>query len=289
MPNTSLNMLALPSYTLEPAPPLVGFVSDTTLSLVVPLLVYWVTSLFFHWLETSGWLSEYRIHTSEEEKARNTVSRWQCLRRVLLIQVIQLSVGAVLARGSEGDVTGKEDYDVVVWARRLLMLRGYVPYLLSVIGLDVWSFGNKYASYGLGFHGINFSEPMVGEKFGSWEMAVARVLFWYIVPALQYIICVFVIDTWQYFVHRFEHTNKWVYSKSIITCRTIKASTNILREHPLGPPSPLRFLCLWRHVHPSPRGLLSRYIRKHAWPYGRWPLEPTVDLLWRLRIAQSSS
>jgi len=36
-------------------------------------------------------------------------------------------------------------------------------------------------------------------------------IYWWIIPALQLGFALFIIDTWQYFLHRLMHTNKFLY------------------------------------------------------------------------------
>ena len=38
----------------------------------------------------------------------------------------------------------------------------------------------------------------------------------FVIPVIQLLVALFVADTWQYFAHRFFHTNKFFYSKLII-------------------------------------------------------------------------
>jgi sterol desaturase/sphingolipid hydroxylase (fatty acid hydroxylase superfamily) len=42
----------------------------------------------------------------------------------------------------------------------------------------------------------------------------------YIIPSIQLMVALFVSDTWQYFVHRWCHTNKFMYSEWNCPSRT---------------------------------------------------------------------
>jgi sphinganine C4-monooxygenase len=46
---------------------------------------------------------------------------------------------------------------------------------------------------------------------------VARVVYWYGVPALQFLFGILAVDTWEYFLHRAMHLNKWLYGKLVAT------------------------------------------------------------------------
>lgn len=72
---------------LRPKPPLISGISDYSLSLVVPVVTHWLTAAIYEIIHRCGLFQEYKIHTSEEEMAKNTVSRLECLHGVLLVQV----------------------------------------------------------------------------------------------------------------------------------------------------------------------------------------------------------
>ena len=72
---------------LRSKPPLISGISDYSLSLIVPVVTHWLTAAVYEIFERLELFQEYRIHTSEEEMAKNTISRLECLRGVLLVQV----------------------------------------------------------------------------------------------------------------------------------------------------------------------------------------------------------
>ena len=72
---------------LYPKPPLISGISDNTLSVIVPVIVHWLTAAFYEISQYYGYFQRYRIHSSEEERVKNTVGKWECLRGVLLVQV----------------------------------------------------------------------------------------------------------------------------------------------------------------------------------------------------------
>lgn len=226
----------LPSYTLRPVPPLMPPISDLHLSLMVPILVHWILSGIFSWLEATGYLQQYRLHTSAEELTQNRCSRWQCVRGVVINQIIQTLLGISLGMLGDGDVTGKEDYDIAVWATRvqaahrmLPAVHRFLPSLLAALGIDAKGLATKLAGAGMNIAALlvgggnldkSGSIVVIGRQSGStelsieWEMMVAKIIYWYLVPAFQFAVALLVADTWQYFGHRWEHTNKFIYRKS---------------------------------------------------------------------------
>lgn len=74
-------------YVLRPKPPLIAGISDYSLSLMVPVITHWLTAAVYEFFERFELFQEYRIHTSEEERVKNSISRLECLRGVILVQV----------------------------------------------------------------------------------------------------------------------------------------------------------------------------------------------------------
>jgi sphinganine C4-monooxygenase len=216
----------LPSYTLTPVKPLVPFISDFYLSLFLPIAAYWIFSLFFHYVDVMDLWPQYRLHTPAEILSRNHVSRYEVARDVIIQQVIQTVVGALLGFTEPEDVTGKECYDIARWATRLRLAQRALPPLLGFLGLNAAAIsknvsgshpmiaavlaGGKYPSLEVGLDVLTGS-PV--PTFAAWEMLVARAIYYYIVPALQFALAIFIVDTWQYFLHRAMHMNRWLYSK----------------------------------------------------------------------------
>lgn len=73
--------------------PLFSFISDQSLALLLPVIVYWVYSLAFHWisLKEFSWFEKYRIHDKEEE-TRNRVSLPEVIKAVIIQQLLQVSI-----------------------------------------------------------------------------------------------------------------------------------------------------------------------------------------------------
>jgi sphinganine C4-monooxygenase len=216
----------LPSYTLAPLPPLVPFMPDFYLSLLIPISAYWITSLFFHFIDVWDIWPQYRLHTPAEILSRNHATRYEVARDVIIQQIIQTIVGGVLGLTEPLDMLGKEDYDIAVWATRLRIAQRALPQLLAFVGLNAAAIsknvaathpmiagilaGGNYPSLATGLDSLTGSAV---PAFAAWEMFTAKALYWYIVPACQFALAAMILDTWQYFLHRAMHMNKWLYSE----------------------------------------------------------------------------
>ena len=55
----------------------------------------------------------------------------------------------------------------------------------------------------------------------DWRMGVASMLYWYIVPAMRLWIALFILDTWQYFLHRLMHTVPALYRTTSLQMDTL--------------------------------------------------------------------
>ncbi len=216
----------LPSYTLSPVTPLISFCPDFYLSLIVPIVTYWIVSLFFHYIDVYDVWPQYRLHTPAEILKRNHVSRYEVARDVIIQQIIQTIVGAILGLTEPQDMAGKEEYDIALWATRLRIAQRALPQLLGLVGLNAAAIsknmsgthpmlagllaGGKYPSLTMGLDVVSGS-PV--PTFAAWELVVAKAVYWVGVPACQFLLGIIIVDTWQYFLHRAMHVNKWLYSK----------------------------------------------------------------------------
>ena len=218
----------LPTYELHPLPFLAPPIPDKLLTLLLPIAAYWILSMIFHWIDTKDYFSQYRLHTPAEVLKRNHVSKWAVIRDVVIQQVIQTVVGIGLGMFEPDDFYGKDDYNVALWALRIRKFQRTIPGSLSLVGIDVPGLAEKIAgSYPVLAEAISggiypFAKDLVtlanGQQalvpaFCRWETVVARTLYWYAVPALQFGVAILFVDTWQYFLHRAMHMNKWLYSK----------------------------------------------------------------------------
>lgn len=227
---TSSTLPPLPNYTLSPRRPLLESIPDNILSLILPVVAYWSLSMVYHLIDVYDLFPQYRLHTPVELLKRNRVTRWEVARDVVFQQFIQTIAGLALAYFDGQEYEGKEAYDVAVWARRIRVLQKGFPYLLGLVGIDSVGLASNLARRGApilagalagGYYpeltvrvvGDNGAEATV-PAFAGWELAVASFIYWYFIPAFQFVMAVSILDTWQYFWHRAMHLNRWLYGET---------------------------------------------------------------------------
>ncbi|KAF9078058.1 sphingosine hydroxylase [Rhodocollybia butyracea] len=155
-------------------PTLVDGVSDPILTLAGPILAYWSLSFFFHYLDSSHWkwLEKYRIHESAEVQSKNRVTPSQVVWAVIFQQVVQTALG--------------------IW----------------------WISDHSDGDHVKGMHHVaGYLAPVLMKTFGSEKLlsTLAYSFYWWVIPTAQLFFAMFIIDTWQYFLHRAMHVNKWLY------------------------------------------------------------------------------
>ncbi|KAL0067132.1 Sphingolipid C4-hydroxylase sur2 [Marasmius tenuissimus] len=165
-------------FYYSPKEHLVEGYSDPILALAAPIIAYWVASLFFHFLDTSNWkwLERYRIHESAEVKSRNLASVSDVIYAVIFQQVLQTVLGYFWIEDHGNHV--HQMAKMQEWARTL------APYILPCVEGQL--------------------KPKLLHDSAYW-------VYWWVIPSAQFFGAMFVIDTWQYFLHRFMHVNKWFY------------------------------------------------------------------------------
>lgn len=208
----------LPTFSLETQPDLIEWLPDFWLSLIIPVIVYWVLSLFFHAIDVYDYFPQYRLHTPDEITKRNHATRYEVARDVIFQQIIQVATGAVLALTEPPELTGKTNYDVAVWATRIRLAQRALPSILGLVGLNATAISkNMVESYPLlagalagGYYPFLTSESGA-PVFASWEIKAAKAIYHIAIPAVQFLVATFILDTWQYFLHRLMHVNRWLY------------------------------------------------------------------------------
>lgn len=214
----------LPSYSVKPIPDLLpGIISDFWLSVIGPHVAYWVVSLFFHLIDVYDLFPQYRLHTPEEIAQRNLATRWQVARDVVFEQIIQMTTATVLSLTEPAQMTGMEGYDVAVWATRIRLAQRGLPTVLGLVGLNAAALSKTMsASHPLlagalaGGHYPFLTTRLDTTSvpaFATWELLLAKAIYWGVVPAFQIWVAVVFLDSWQYFWHRAMHVNKWMYSR----------------------------------------------------------------------------
>ena len=224
--NTSNELPSLPDYQLTPLPPLMPPIPDKLLTLLLPIAAYWGLSMFFHWIDTKDYFPQHRLHTPAEVLKRNRVSRWEVVRDVLVQQIIQTAVGWLLGMTEPDDFYGKEEHDIAVWARRIRMAQRAIPWSLAFCGFDAIQLaknllpthpilaGALRGQYPI-TPGINTTSGVKSaavSSFIGWELTMASAIYWVLVPTIQFAVAIVIVDTWQYFLHRAMHMNRWMYS-----------------------------------------------------------------------------
>jgi len=182
--------------------------------------------MIFHVVDELDMFPQYRLHTPAEVLKRNHVSRWDVFRDVLIQQAIQTVVGLGLALTDADPMQGKADYDVSVWAQRLRIAQRAIPGALSLVGLDAAgiakNIGGEHAMLSGALAGGVYPEltqtvmlagqQVVAPAFASWEITAAKAIYHLGIPAMQFMVAILIVDTWQYFLHRAMHMNKWLYT-----------------------------------------------------------------------------
>ncbi|KAI9923752.1 hypothetical protein ASPWEDRAFT_164012 [Aspergillus wentii DTO 134E9] len=219
----------LPSYTLTPRPSLIPGLPDELLKTFIVPALYWISSGLFHLIDALDLFPQYRLHEPEELQTRNRVTIWQCIKQVVIQQASQIALGLWIALKQPSmpvDYIGKEDYDIAFWAQKLRLAQRMIPSLLALVGIDSFSLASKlpldHSLAGLLSGGkypwltqtmVNNGLLQTVPAFTGWELLLAKVIYWAIVPTARMFIAVAAIDLWQYVVHRTLHRNKWLYSR----------------------------------------------------------------------------
>jgi sphinganine C4-monooxygenase len=182
---------------------LLDIMPDHYLSLAAPVVAYWAASLLFHLLDISNarWLDKYRIHESAEVKSRNLASRWDVFTAVVLQHLIQTATG----------MWWMEDKPTGDAVEHLVPLVARAPLLLSLIrglfgdklGAQLWSTYGHQLAYGVYWWAIPIAKLLLGMYVLSFHAHIPL----YVLIHLNR----FIIDTWEYFLHRAMHTNTYLY------------------------------------------------------------------------------
>lgn len=162
-------------------PNLTSYMSDQQLTLAVIFVAYWALSLVFHHLDVAQykWMEKYRIHESAEVQAKNLVSRWQVVVAVLFQQAIQTALGLWWIEDKVSPDHGKE----------MQRIGGVLQFVLKNLT------------------GRQTSAALL-QAYGP---ACVYIIYWWAIPTAQFLGAIFFVDTWQYFLHRAMHINKWLY------------------------------------------------------------------------------
>jgi len=215
----------LPDYELHPLPSLIPNLPDKILVLILPVIAYWSLSLVFHYIDVNDFFEKYRLHTPAEVLKRNRVSINEVIREVLIQHFVQTLTGWLFTLIEPIDMFGSQEYDIHVWAQRIRMSQRMIPKVLSIVGIDALALssvlfpsrpmlaGLLAGGYYPNLKTISTVQGHTGvvPAYAAWEMVYAKSIYWVIVPAMQLLLAVLIIDTWQYFLHRAMHMNQYLY------------------------------------------------------------------------------
>jgi sphinganine C4-monooxygenase len=220
---SSLNFHLCQSFTLQPAPSLIKGVPDLYLTVSLPIIAYWGWGLMFFYFDKYNQFERYRLHTPAEIKKRNLVPIAEVVPCVVIQQIWQILLGVWFYPGP--DLTGKEDYEIAIWATRVRLVQRYVPLALAALGLDSMTVAKKIGPHlpilaGILNGGGTYVDGFIkldelqtqAPVFLVWETFLAKAIYYWLVPALQFGVAIFVGDTWQYLLHRVSHQIGWIYS-----------------------------------------------------------------------------
>ena len=180
----------------------------------------------FHYIDTRGLFTKYKLHTSAEDLTKNRASRKDVIKFALIQQAANCTLGYLMANDSEQFVS--PEYATALWAQRLRNIEVMVTRCVPYIGY-LWPWA-AYESNGSGYAASSAIRPgtlgnllsnttqaldisqMDPTPFTSQEIVLANAMYWVLVPLFQYIVAMVLADTLQYFTHRAFHVNKWLYS-----------------------------------------------------------------------------
>jgi len=164
------------------SPQLLPFMSDRLLAVFFPTLVYWAISIPFDILDRHApkWIEKYRINESAEESSRNRVSKKSIILTVMSQQVVQSIIGVLFLE----DRVKSHDH------------LGEISKIQSTL-----------AAWLLPLLGLNNTVALLSPSNNS----LAASIYWWAIPLVQFAWAFFVIDTWQYCLHRFMHNVPFLY------------------------------------------------------------------------------
>lgn len=144
--------------------------SDEFLSIIVPLVVYWIYSGF---CEILGRSDKYRLHSRSYEETNNLVLKREVIKGVLLQQAIQATIALTLFK---------------------------VSYCYACVHVHIGILINR---------ATRFVNQLTGADDNNADSKNLNPTI--TVIAVQIFVAMLVFDTWQYFVHRCMHLNKFLY------------------------------------------------------------------------------
>ncbi|KAF9897286.1 hypothetical protein BX616_005867 [Lobosporangium transversale] len=160
--------------------PLFSFISDQSLALLLPVIVYWVYSLIFHWISIKEfpWFEKYRIHDKEEE-TRNRVSLPDVIKAVIVQQALQTALGFIVVLADDSEMIFDDELSLARYQK-------WITYLVATLGL----------------------QSLVSQANIA---TMAHVCYYYLESLARFFVAMSFLDTWQYFLHRLFHNVPYLY------------------------------------------------------------------------------
>ncbi|UZJ56697.1 hypothetical protein CBS101457_006017 [Exobasidium rhododendri] len=163
------------------------FVSDKYLSLLLPIAIYWAASLWYLFLDTSrfAFFEKFRLHEPQEVQKRNRVGAKKVILMVFVQQIFQTMVGLLVLEGEE--------------VSRLEIFQDHK--------VNVDAIGVKVAKMAINVAGLSNGVKLMhlmGPNIANW-------IYWWGIPLVQFMWAFFVMDAWQYFMHRAFHESRFLY------------------------------------------------------------------------------
>ncbi|KAJ1029864.1 hypothetical protein NDA13_003103 [Ustilago tritici] len=181
----------IPFY-FQALPTAIPGISDKYLSLALPIVIYWVASFFYHALDTLElpFTERYRLHEPEEVTKRNRVSVTRVIVMVIVQQAIQTLFGLLLL---DDDSVG--------------LKQTFADHPAKI--LNIAAFLRNSTSKLLG---PSLAPTFTKLVFGSQDaISTASWLYWWGIPTAQFWFAFFVMDAWQYTLHRLFHESRFLY------------------------------------------------------------------------------
>ena len=153
-------------------------------SALSPVITYWIVSGFYELLDSLDLFSQYRIRPSDEECKRNLASRSSVMKHVILMHGAQTAVALVVAGISPLGSSYEGQF-------------GSITYFHSVLAglLSTWKIQSVTSGY---VDSLLF--------VGSWLLRISYL-------AIRQFLALLILDTWVFWGHYLEHTNRWLYRK----------------------------------------------------------------------------
>lgn len=114
---------------------------------------------------------------------------------------------------------GAEWWDILKLYSRFLQVERGILNWLQMVGINGIGLEEKVVAGVTAVGADNLLEGVVRllglepTENGNWRYKLVEVAYWYILPAVRVWIAFFILDTWQYFLHRLMHESKWLYSE----------------------------------------------------------------------------